>query len=53
MSSAEQPREVRPTPEDFEPVRTPVELRCVPCGRKGKYQVGRICLDPYVIRGAG
>jgi hypothetical protein len=47
----EQPRKVRPTPEMFEPVRTPMELRCVPCGRKGKYLPGRICLDPDVTLG--
>jgi hypothetical protein len=46
MSMPERPRKVMGTAEEYEPLRTPLELRCVPCGQKGKYLVGRICMDP-------
>jgi hypothetical protein len=34
------------TPEEFEPYPSKVELRCQACGKKGKYLVGRILIDP-------
>jgi hypothetical protein len=34
------------TPLEVEPLHFPLELRCVPCGRKGSYSVGRLFINP-------
>src|SRR4051812_11929682 len=34
------------TPKDFKPYESKVELRCQACGKKGRYLVGRIFIDP-------
>jgi hypothetical protein len=52
MSAPEEPRN-KPIAELVEPVGMPLELRCGPCGRKGKYGVGRICIDPDKAREEG
>jgi hypothetical protein len=50
MSTGETPRKVLPTPDIFDPLDVPMELRCGACGRVGSYQVGRLCMDPTVVR---
>jgi hypothetical protein len=34
------------TPNDFAPLEHKMELRCGACGKKGKYEVGRVFVDP-------
>lgn len=37
------------TPKDFPPFEGKLELRCTACGKKGKYSVGRIFIDPQRV----
>src|SRR5947209_937942 len=50
MAAHEGPRKVLPTPDIHEPLGPPLGLRCGACGRKGKYHVGRIYLDPGLAK---
>lgn len=49
MSPKRQPDRV-PTPLDFSKLENKVELACQGCGKKGKYVVGRIFLDPALVK---
>jgi uncharacterized protein YecA (UPF0149 family) len=46
---SEMPRQPHNTPDALAPLDTPMELVCGACGKKGKYHVGRLLLDPEVI----
>src|SRR5262245_49078159 len=39
---------VPPTPRNYQPFDGKLELVCKACGKKGKYPVGRIMIDPEV-----
>ena len=50
-SKRQQPRTI--TPKEFALLEREVELVCHECGKKGKYGVGRIFLDPEIVGGRG
>jgi hypothetical protein len=47
MSPQPQPPDREITPAEFRPFESKVELLCKACGKKGKYVVGRIFIDPH------
>lgn len=53
MSSSKRQQQRTMTSKEFPLLEQKVELVCHQCGMKGKYDVGRIFLDPEIVGGRG